>query len=102
MAAQRGGRYRNDGPELFWPFGFKPDGDTGYVERRRAKVNLIAIDPKAKKIAVGDLKLELIERRFVSVLVLNPTARTNTNQSPRKCRVKESALSIPAAGMNLH
>jgi uncharacterized protein YfaS (alpha-2-macroglobulin family) len=88
--------------ELPWLVGFKPDGDMGYVSKdSKRSVNLIAIDPKAKKIAVGELKLELIERRFVSVLVKQPNGTYKYESKPKEVLVKESALSIPAAGMNL-
>ena len=88
--------------ELPWLVGFKPDGDMGYVSRgSKRAVNLIAIDPKAKKIAVGDLKLELIERRYVSVLLKQPNGTYKYESRARENPVKESVLSIPAAGLNM-
>ncbi|MBL8519420.1 MAG: alpha-2-macroglobulin, partial [Betaproteobacteria bacterium] len=88
--------------ELPWLIGFKPDGDLGYISKdAKRSVNLIAIDPKAKKIAVGDLKLELVERRFVSVLVKQPNGTYKYESKPKDVPVKETALAIPAAGMNL-
>ncbi|MEP7155079.1 MAG: alpha-2-macroglobulin [Betaproteobacteria bacterium] len=88
--------------ELPWLVGFKPDGDMAYVSRGSKRiVNVIAIDPKAKKIAVGDLKLELIERRFVSVLLKQANGTYKYESRPKEIPVKESVLSIPAGGFNL-
>ena len=88
--------------ELPYLIGFKPDGDMGYVSRGSKRfVNMIAIDPKAKKIAVADLKLELIERRFVSVLLKQPNGTYKYESRPKEIAVKESALAIPAGGLNL-
>ncbi len=88
--------------ELPWLVGFKPDGDMGYVSKGAKRVvNLIAIDPKAKKIAVNDLKLELVERRYVSVLVKQANGTYKYESKAKEIPVKESALAIPAAGFNL-
>ena len=88
--------------ELPFLIGFKPDGDLAYVSRGSKRlVNLLAIDPKAKKTAVKDLKQELIERRFVSVLVKQPNGTYKYESKPKEIQVKESALSIPVGGFNL-
>ncbi|MEQ1516597.1 MAG: alpha-2-macroglobulin, partial [Usitatibacteraceae bacterium] len=88
--------------ELPYLVGFKPDGDLSYVSRGSARtVNLIAIDSKAKKIAVNDLKLELVERRFVSVLLKQPNGTYKYESRPKEIPVKESVLSIPAGGFSL-
>ena len=64
-------------------------------------INLIAIDSKAKKIAVNDLKLELVEKRFVSVLLKQSNGTYKYESRAKEISVKESALSIPAGGLNL-
>ena len=88
--------------ELPYLVGFKPDGDMGYVSRGSKRfVNVIAIDSKAKKTATTELKLELIERRFVSVLLKQPNGTYKYESRAKDIAVKESALSIPAAGLNL-
>ena len=88
--------------ELPYLVGFKPDGELGYVSRGTVRsVNLIAIDSKAKKIAVKDLKLELMERRFVSVLLKQPNGTYKYESRPKEIAIKESLLSIPAGGLNM-
>ena len=88
--------------ELPYLVGFKPDGDLGYVSRgAKRTVNLIAIDSKAKKIAVNDLKLELVERRYVSVLLKQPNGTYKYESRSREIAVKQSVLSIAAAGFSL-
>ena len=88
--------------ELPYLVGFKPDGDLGYVSRGSKRAfNLIALDSKAKKIAVGDLKLELVERRFVSVLLKQANGTYKYESRAKEIPVKESVLSIPAGGVNL-
>lgn len=88
--------------ELPYLVGFKPDGDLGYVSRGAARaVNLIAIDPKTVKIAAPDLKMELIERRFVSVLLKQPNGTYKYESKPKEITVKEAPLNIPATGMSL-
>lgn len=49
--------------------GAKPDGDLDYINKGAERfVHLVAIDPNLKKIAANDLAVEIIERKFVSVL----------------------------------
>ncbi len=88
--------------ELPYLVGFKADGDMGYVSRGSTRtVNLIVIDSKARKIAVNDLKLELVERRFVSVLLKQPNGTYKYESKPKEIAIKESGLTIPAGGFNL-
>ena len=88
--------------ELPYLVGFKPDGDLGYVSRGSKRTfNLVAIDSKARKTAVDNLKLELVERRFVSVLLKQPNGTYKYESRPKEISVKESPLVIPAAGANV-
>jgi alpha-2-macroglobulin len=88
--------------ELPYLIGFKPDGDMGYVSRgSKRSVNLIAIDSKAKRIAANELKLEFVERRFVSVLVKQPNGTYKYESKPREIVLKESAFAIAEAGTTL-
>ncbi|MBB5020041.1 hypothetical protein HNQ59_003349 [Chitinivorax tropicus] len=49
--------------------GVKADGDLGYINRGAARSSRwLAIDRKLQSIAVGDLKLDWVQRRYVSVL----------------------------------
>ncbi len=88
--------------ELPYLVGYKPDGDLGYVSRGSVRtVNLVVIDSKAKKIALSDLKLELVERRFVSVLLKQPNGTYKYESRAKEIAIKESVLAVPAAGLNL-
>ncbi len=88
--------------ELPYLIGFKPDGDLGYVSRgSRRSVNLVAIDSRVKTVAVSDLKLALVERRFVSVLLKQANDTYKYESRPKEIVVSENALSIPATGLNL-
>ena len=82
--------------------GFKADGDLAFVSRgAKRNAQLIAIDPKAKKIAVNDLKLELVERRFVSVLMKQGNGTYKYESRPKEVLVSEKPLVIPATGFPL-
>lgn len=82
--------------------GFKPDGDLAHVSRgAKRQVQLIAIDPKTNKMAAGDLKLERVERRFVSVLARQPNGTYKYQSRPKETVVSESALAIAANGHTL-
>ncbi len=88
--------------ELPYLVGFKPDGELSYVSRGSVRtVNLVVIDSKAKKIAVNDLKLELVERRFVSMLLKQPNGTYKYESRPKEISIKESVLAIPTGGLNL-
>ncbi|VTR39820.1 Uncharacterised protein [Serratia fonticola] len=48
---------------IWWAF--KPDGDLGYINRGSARnLNVIAVDPALKQIALADLKQVLIEQEI--------------------------------------
>ncbi|MEO5694548.1 MAG: alpha-2-macroglobulin family protein, partial [Usitatibacter sp.] len=82
--------------------GYKADGDLAYVSRGSARTaNLIAINPKASRIAVKDLKLELVERRFVSVLMKQPNGTFKYESRPKEVLINEKPLEIAAAGLTL-
>ena len=82
--------------------GFKADGDLGYVTKGAKRlVNVIAIDAKAQKMAVPDLKMELIERRFVSVLLKQGNGTYKYESKAKEITVKEAPLAVSAAGITL-
>ncbi|MBK6972546.1 MAG: alpha-2-macroglobulin [Sterolibacteriaceae bacterium] len=85
--------------ELPFLVGYKADGDLGYVSKgAKRSVSLIAIDPTAKKAAVGELNLQLVERKFVSVLTKQESGLYKYESRKKEVLVKEAPLSIPAAG----
>jgi uncharacterized protein YfaS (alpha-2-macroglobulin family) len=79
--------------------GAKTDGDLGFVQRdAKRSVNLIVIDPNAKKIAVGDLKAAIIERRYVSILTKQDSGVYKYESKAKDIAVSEAPLTIAAAG----
>ena len=79
---------------------YKADGDLSYLNKDSARsVHLIAIDPKLEKVAVGDLSIQLIEFRYVSVLTRQENG-TLAYQSVRKeIPGPKTSLAIPASGL---
>ena len=79
--------------------GYKADGDLGYVNRGSVRnVSLIAIDPKAKKVAVNGLKLVRIERRVVSVLMKQANGLYKYESRPKETVLNEEAFTVAAGG----
>lgn len=88
--------------ELPYLIGFKADGALDYVSRAaRRAVTVIAIDPKANKTAVNGLTLQLIERKYVSVLTKQNNDTYKYESRKKEVMLKESPLAIPAAGFSL-
>jgi uncharacterized protein YfaS (alpha-2-macroglobulin family) len=85
------------------PGGFKPDGDLGHVARgSKRTAHLIAIDPRAARIAAKDLKLERVERRFVSVLMKQPNGTYKYVSRPKEVPISERVVAFPATGPRAH
>src|SRR5262249_28600399 len=58
---------------LPWLIGYKADGDLGYVSMNSTRMlDVIAVDPSLKRIAVPDLQETLLELKWVSVLMKQP------------------------------
>ncbi len=88
--------------ELPFLVGYKADGDLGYVSKGAKRgVSLIAIDPTAKKTAAGELTLQLVERKFVSVLTKQDSGLYKYESRKKEVLVKEMPLAIAATGYNL-
>jgi len=82
--------------------GSKADGDVGYITRNGVRnVNFIAIDPSAKKKAVGDLRLARIERKVVSVLVKQHNGLFKYESRAKESVLKEEPFAIAANGSNV-
>jgi len=78
--------------------GAKPDGDMDFIQRgAKRAVNVIAIDPHAKKTAAGGLKLALVERRFVSILTKQDSGVYKYESKLKEIPIREDAFEIPAA-----
>lgn len=82
--------------------GWKADGDLGYVARNALRhIELIAVNPKAKRIDVADLKLVHIERKFISVLMRQSNGTYRYESRPKEVPLSEKPLSIAAGGTRL-
>lgn len=82
--------------------GFKADGALDFVSRSsKRSVSIIGINPKAQKTAVDGLTLQFVERKYVSVLTKQDNGTYKYESRKKEILLKESPLSIPAAGYNL-
>ncbi len=82
--------------------GYKVDGDLNYVSRAaKRSVELIAIDPAAKKIDAKDLKLIHVERKFVSALTKQPNNTYKYESREKRVQLDEKPYAIAAAGSRL-
>jgi uncharacterized protein YfaS (alpha-2-macroglobulin family) len=88
--------------ELPYLVGFKADGALDFVTRAsKRSVALIAIDPAAQKTAVEALTLQLVERKFVSVLTRQSNNTFKYESRKKEVTLKETPLKIAAAGQAL-
>ncbi|MBX3668844.1 MAG: hypothetical protein KF778_10615 [Rhodocyclaceae bacterium] len=95
--AAEAGTLVSDRPYLI---GYKADGDLSYINRNAARqLSLIAINPKSKKVAVGNLKLVRIERKVLSVLVKQPNGLYKYESRNKETVLDETPLSL-SAGTN--
>lgn len=62
---------------------------------------MIAIDPRARKTAVRGLRLQLVERTWVSVLTRQANNTYKYESRRKEVAVREGPLAIPAAGLPL-
>lgn len=82
--------------------GFKADGELGYITRNGVRnVNFIAIDTKAKKTAVANLRLVRLERKVVSVLVKQPNGLYKYESKPKETVLKEEPFNLAVAGSSV-
>jgi uncharacterized protein YfaS (alpha-2-macroglobulin family) len=80
--------------------GVKADGELNYITRQASRnATWLAIDPDLKAIAVNHLTQVLIERKFVSVLVKQPSG-VYKYESRKKESVKSSQAYALKAGAN--
>lgn len=82
--------------------GFKNDGDLNYVSKASTReVNLIAVNSTLQKINADGLSLNLIERKYVSVLTKQSNGTFKYESRKKEILVKETPYSIKAAGNSL-
>jgi uncharacterized protein YfaS (alpha-2-macroglobulin family) len=78
---------------LSYLIGYKPDGDLQYINKgSRRSVDLIAVDPTLRQIAVPGLKAQIIEVRYVSAL---------TRQSDGTYKYQSVKKEVPASSTDL-
>ncbi|QTF09727.1 alpha-2-macroglobulin family protein [Brenneria izadpanahii] len=82
--------------------GVKPDGDLGYINRNAARhLNIIAVDPSLKPIALPDLKVTLIEQKYVSVLTKQDSGIYKYQSKMKEVELSQQPLSLSAQGDDL-
>ena len=82
--------------------GFKADGELRYVNKDAERaVQLIAIDPAAKKTKVDGLKLVHIARKYVSVLTKQDSGVYKYESKMKETVLSEKPFAIAAKGTSL-
>ncbi len=82
--------------------GYKTDGDLHYLKKgTERKVELIAIDPKVKKIALQKLTLTQIEHKFISVITKQNNDTYKYQSINKDVTVGEKTTSISASGSTI-
>ncbi len=85
---------------LAYLVGFKAGGDLHYVGKdSKRSVQLIAINPDAKRIGVKGLKIAEVERRYVSVLTKQENGTYKYESVKKEIPLREAPLEIPASGL---
>ncbi|MEC5218222.1 uncharacterized protein YfaS (alpha-2-macroglobulin family) [Actimicrobium sp. GrIS 1.19] len=88
--------------ELPYLVGFKPDGALDFVSRNAVRtVSVIAINPQAAKTAVTGLTLDLVERKFVSVLTKQGNGSYKYESRKKEITISSAPLALPATGLTL-
>lgn len=88
--------------DLPYLVGVKVDGDTSYVSKGATRnATVIAIDPRAKKTAVADLKIERVERKVLSVLIKQDNGLYRYESRLKEIVLDEKPFAIVAAGNNV-
>lgn len=82
--------------------GVKPDGDLGYINRGAVRhLNVIAVDPTLKQIALPALKVALIEQKYISVLTKQDSGVYKYQSKMKEVQLSEQPLSLTAQGNDL-
>jgi len=84
---------------LEWILGWKADGRLDYIPKGMARsLQLLAINPMQKPVAVPGLKYAVDEVRFLSVLTKKEDGSYQYQSVRKKYRVSSGTLDVPAAG----
>ncbi|MDR2013108.1 MAG: alpha-2-macroglobulin [Rhodanobacter sp.] len=84
-----------------WLVGYKSVDDLDYIKRGSPRtLHLVAIDPRAQAIELKDLRAQLVEQRYVSVLTKQDSGVYKYDSRLKEVPVDEQPLAIPAAGLD--
>ena len=82
--------------------GVKADGDLGYINRDAERyLNVIAIDPDLKQIAMPNLKQVLIEQKYISVLTKQDSGVYKYQSKMKEVQLSEQPLALSEQGADL-
>ncbi|MBA7844015.1 alpha-2-macroglobulin family protein [Klebsiella sp. RHBSTW-00484] len=82
-----------------WLVGVKADGDLDYINKDAERhLNLIAIDPLLKKMALPGLKVDLLEQKYLSVLTKQSSGVYKYQSKLKEVPVSSAPLVIDAQG----
>ncbi len=82
--------------------GYKSDGDTSYIpQNAKRSVDVIAVNAKAKKIAVDKLTVSQIEHRYISVLTKQNSGLYKYQSVRKEIALGDKTLSISADGVSV-
>ncbi|NGE23075.1 alpha-2-macroglobulin family protein, partial [Klebsiella pneumoniae] len=80
----------------------KADGDTDYISKDAVRMlNLIAVDPSLTRIEKTNLKLVLLEQKYISVLMRQPSEVFKYQSRLKETRIDEQPLTISSAGTDI-
>lgn len=84
-----------------YPFfiGTKADGDMSYIKKDTVrKLHMIAVDPTMKQIGISNLKLELIENTYISVLTKQSSGVYKYESKLKEVPIGEQKIDISDQG----
>lgn len=83
--------------------GYKPDGALNFIAKDAERnVHIIAIDPQLNLTTAGQLTLELLERKVLSVLTRQQDSTYRYESRNKEIILSKTDLTIPQTGANLH
>lgn len=84
---------------LSYLVGYKPDGDLKFISKNSNRsVDLIAVNPELKKISVPDLKVQIIEERWVSALAKQSSGVYKYQSVKKEIPVSKTGLALSERG----
>lgn len=82
--------------------GVKADGDLGYINHNAVRhLNVIAVDPSLNKMALPDLKVALVEQKYISVLTKQDSGVYKYQSKMKEVQLSEQPLTLTPQGNDL-